>query len=240
MIQVTPYKTSEEKKEQVRTMFNHVAHKYDFLNRLLSFGIDKSWRKKTIAELSKTNPQLILDVATGTADLAIEAAKINPKKIFGIDISENMLKLGRNKITERKLDSVIELVQADSEDIPFAENFFDAVMVSFGVRNFQNLSAGLKEMQRVLKPGGKILVLEFSKPTSFPVKQLYLFYSKYILPVIGKKVSGDSAAYNYLPESVKYFPSGKEFGEILLQCEFNKISILPLTFGIVTLYTAIK
>ncbi len=240
MIQVTPYKTSDEKRDQVRTMFNHVAHKYDFLNRLLSFGIDKLWRKKTIAELRKTNPQLILDVATGTGDLAIEASKTNPLKIIGVDISENMLEIGRGKIAKQKLNSVIELQQADSENLPFDKNYFDAVMVSFGVRNFQNLSMGLSEMFRVLKPGGKILVLEFSQPTKFPVKQAYALYSKYILPVIGKKISGDSSAYNYLPESVKYFPSGKEFSTILSQCGFNNISIRPFTFGIVTLYVAFK
>ncbi len=240
MIQVTPYNTQDEKKEQVRTMFNNVAHKYDILNRLLSFGIDKTWRKKTIAELCKTNPKLVLDVATGTGDLAIEASKKNTTKIIGVDISENMLEIGRKKIAAQKLNSVIELQQADSENLPFDKNYFDAVMVSFGVRNFQNLSSGLHEMFRVLKPGGKVLVLEFSKPTVFPVKQAYTFYSKYILPVIGKKISGDSAAYEYLPESVKYFPSGKDFGAILSQCGFNKISIRPFTFGIVTLYVAFK
>ena len=237
---VTPYNTGEEKKQQVRTMFNQVAHKYDFLNRLLSFGIDKSWRKKTIGELAKENPKLILDVATGTADLAIAASKINPDKIIGVDISENMLQLGREKVTAKNLDATIELMQADSENLPFATNYFEAVMVSFGVRNFQDLKKGLKEMNRVLKPEGKVLILEFSKPSKFPIKQLYLFYSKYILPVVGKSISGDDAAYKYLPESVKYFPSGNEFGDILLQCGFNKITIMPFTFGIVTLYTAFK
>lgn len=240
MIQVTPYKTSENKKEQVRAMFNHVAHKYDFLNKLLSFGIDKSWRRKTVLELHKTNPKIVLDVATGTADLAIAASGVNASKIVGVDISENMLAVGRKKIAEKKLNSLIELQQADSENLPFEKNYFDSVMVAFGVRNFQNLQDGLKEMNRVLKPGGQLLVLEFSQPTKFPVKQLYSFYSRFVLPVIGNKISGDSAAYDYLPESVKYFPSGNDFASILSQCGFNKITIMPFTFGVVTLYTAFK
>ncbi len=239
-MEVTPYHTQDTKKEQVRTMFNSVAHKYDFLNKLLSFGIDKIWRRKTINELKKINPKTVLDIATGTGDVAIAATAAHPDRIVGVDISEGMLEVGRKKITDKNLDKIISLQQGDSEQLQFNDASFDAVTVAFGVRNFQHLEKGLSEMQRVLKPGGKVFVLEFSKPTMFPVKQFYGFYSRYILPFVGKKISGDSSAYTYLPESVKHFPSGKAFGEVLQKCNFNSVVIKPLTFGIVTLYIAVK
>lgn len=239
-MEVTPYHTQDTKKEQVRTMFNSVAHKYDLLNKLLSFGIDKIWRRITIKELKKINPKTVLDIATGTGDVAIAAIAANPDKIIGVDISEGMMEIGRKKIAERNLDKIISLQQGDSEQLQFENESFDAVTVAFGVRNFQHLEKGLLEMLRVLKPGGKVFVLEFSKPTMFPVKQFYGFYSRYILPFAGKKISGDSAAYTYLPESVKHFPSGKAFGEVLQKCNFKSVIIKPLTFGIVTLYIGAK
>lgn len=239
-MEVTPYHTQDTKKEQVRTMFNSVAHKYDLLNKLLSFGIDKIWRRITIKELKKINPKTVLDIATGTGDVAIAAIAANPDKIIGVDISEGMMEIGRKKIAERNLDKIISLQQGDSEQLQFENESFDAVTVAFGVRNFQHLEKGLLEMLRVLKPGGKVFVLEFSKPTMFPVKQFYGFYSRYILPFVGKKISGDSAAYTYLPESVKHFPSGKAFGEVLQKCNFKSVIIKPLTFGIVTLYIGAK
>lgn len=239
-MEVTPYHTQDTKKEQVRTMFNSVAHKYDLLNKLLSFGIDKIWRRITIKELKKINPKTVLDIATGTGDVAIAAIAANPDKIIGVDISEGMMEIGRKKIAERNLDKIISLQQGDSEQLQFENESFDAVTVAFGVRNFQHLEKGLLEMLRVLKPGGKVFVLEFSKPTMFPIKQFYGFYSRYILPFVGKKISGDSAAYTYLPESVKHFPSGKAFGEVLQKCNFKSVIIKPLTFGIVTLYIGAK
>ncbi len=239
-MEVTPYQSGESKKEQVRTMFDAVAPKYDLLNKVLSFGIDKWWRKVTVNALKKLQPKTILDIATGTADLAIAAAQINPDHITGVDLSEGMLAIGRKKIEEKNLTPLISLERGDSEQLKFSDNAFDAVTVAFGVRNFQNLKSGLKEMSRVLKPGGKVFILEFSQPTLFPIKQFYSFYSRYILPMVGNKISGDTAAYTYLPESVRHFPSGSAFGDVLRQCRFSEVSIRPLTFGIVTLYIASK
>jgi len=221
-------------------MFNNIAHRYDFLNHFLSAGIDYSWRKKAIRLLGQTNPATILDVATGTGDLAIEAVKINPDHITGIDIAEDMLAIGREKITRKKLDGIITLESGDSEDIRFPNNTFDAAMVAFGVRNFENLEKGLAEMYRVLKPEGAIMVLEFSKPLKFPVKQLYSFYFKFILPTLGRLISGDRAAYTYLPDSVGAFPAGKEFLRILEKVGFENGRHIPLTFGIASIYFARK
>lgn len=228
------------KKEQVADMFNNIAGKYDFLNHFLSLGIDKGWRKKAIAEIARVQPKTILDVATGTGDLAIAAAKLNPDKIVGIDIAAQMLDVGRMKLKEKGLDELITMQVGDSEALPFADNSFDAITCAYGVRNFEHLEAGLKEMCRVLRPGGKLAILEFSHPKKFPVKQGYQFYFKYILPTLGKLVSKHSTAYSYLPESVMAFPEGQRFCEILAQCGFKEPKARPLTFGITTLYTATK
>jgi demethylmenaquinone methyltransferase/2-methoxy-6-polyprenyl-1,4-benzoquinol methylase len=228
------------KKEQVAEMFNNIAGKYDFLNHLLSMGIDRGWRKKAIAEIAKVKPGNILDVATGTGDLAIAAASLNPKKITGVDIAEQMLEVGRKKVAERGLTHIITLQSGDSEAMPFATDSFDAVTCAYGVRNFEHLEAGLKEMSRVMRPGGKLAILEFSKPKAFPFKQTFQFYFKYILPTLGKMVSKHSRAYTYLNESAMAFPEGKVFCQTLERCGFKDAKARPLTLGITTLYTATK
>ncbi|WP_291786212.1 bifunctional demethylmenaquinone methyltransferase/2-methoxy-6-polyprenyl-1,4-benzoquinol methylase UbiE [Cecembia sp.] len=238
---VVPYKEKQEgKKEQVAEMFNNISKKYDFLNHLLSLGIDIIWRKKAVKLLKKDQPKLILDIATGTGDFAIEALALNPDKIIGVDISEGMLEEGRKKMKKRKLDHIIDLQLGDSEKLLFEDNKFDAVIVSFGVRNFENLEKGLADMYRVLKPGGKTVVVEFSKPKKFPMKQLYNFYFKYILPQIGKLISKDNSAYTYLPESVQVFPDGKDFLAILEKVGFKNTQCKPLTFGISSIYVGEK
>ena len=209
---VVPYKEEHAgKKEQVAKMFDNISGRYDFLNHLLSLGIDIRWRRKAILELTEIRPKLILDVATGTGDFAIQALDLQPDKVIGIDISEGMLEVGRKKMKERHLDQKIELRSGDSENLPFEENKFDAVIVAFGVRNFEHLEKGLAEIFRVVKPGGKVVILEFSKPSHFPFKQLYNFYFKFVLPKIGRLISQDQAAYTYLPESVQAFPDGNDF-----------------------------
>lgn len=235
---VTPYKQSESgKKEQVAQMFNNIAHRYDFLNHFLSLGIDTIWRKKAIACLKQENPKLLLDIATGTGDLAITANKIlNPDKIIGIDISEGMLSFGREKLLKMKLQQKIQLISGDSENIPFKENYFDAATVAFGVRNFENLDKGLAEINRVLKTGGSLVVLEFSKPKAFPIKQIYNFYFNQILPAIGKIVSKDDRAYSYLPESVQDFPDGNDFIVHLQKAGFKQTYYKTLMFGIASIY----
>ena len=238
---VLPYKEQQAgKKEQVADMFNSISRKYDFLNHFLSMGIDVLWRKKAIRLLKKDGPKLILDIATGTGDFAIEALKLNPDKVIGVDISEGMLAVGKEKIKKKKLESKIELQLGDSEKLLFEDNNFDAVIVSFGVRNFENLSKGLTDMNRVLKHGGKAVIVEFSKPKSFPFKQIYNFYFKFILPVIGRLVSKDRAAYTYLPESVQSFPDGDNFLKILTDCGFKNTKCIPLTFGISSIYIGEK
>lgn len=238
---VVPYKDeSSGKKEQVARMFDNISHRYDFLNHFLSLGIDKLWRKKAVSYLTAQRPKLILDVATGTGDFAIQALSLKPDKIWGIDISEGMLEVGRKKIRQRGLDKVIELKAGDSENIPFEENKFDAVTVAFGVRNFENLEKGLAEIRRVLKPSGKLIVLEFSRPRAFPMKQLYSFYFKSILPRVGRFVSSDKSAYTYLPESVEAFPDGEDFLRILRHVGFNETQCKPLTFGISSIYSGTK
>jgi demethylmenaquinone methyltransferase / 2-methoxy-6-polyprenyl-1,4-benzoquinol methylase len=238
---VLPYKTDpSSKKQQVARMFDTISGNYDFLNHFLSFGIDVSWRKKAIQLLQKENPKLILDVATGTGDFAIQALKLHPEKVIGIDISDGMLEVGRKKMIDRGYDKTIDLRSGDSENLPFEENKFDAIIVAFGVRNFENLQKGLSEMLRVLKPGGRVVVLEFSKPTAWYFKPLYHFYFKFITPIIGKAFSKDSEAYSYLPESVKAFPDGKDFTAILDQLGYKNTSCRPLTFGISSLYTGTK
>jgi len=238
---VKPYKDSSlGKKEQIAEMFDNVSSKYDFLNHFLSMGIDIQWRKKAVKIIKESNSKYILDIATGTGDLAIAMSDLNPEKIIGLDLSEGMLKVGREKILKRNLESVIEMVQGDSEDLPFQDNTFDAITVSFGVRNFENLDKGLSEIYRVLKPNGTFVILEFSQPQKFPMKQLYGFYSKYILPVFGKMISSDSSAYTYLPESVEAFPYGKALLNILKETGFVNETAKELTFGISTIYHSIK
>jgi len=238
---VVPYKEdSASKKQQVARMFDSISGNYDFLNHFLSLGIDIRWRKKAIKLLAESNPKLILDVATGTGDFAVETLKLNPDQVIGVDISEGMLEVGRKKMKDRGYDHKIDLRLGDSENLPFEGNKFDAVIVAFGVRNFENLEKGLTEMQRVLKPGGRMVVLEFSKPRSFPFKQIYNFYFRFILPKIGRLISRDSAAYTYLPESVQAFPDGDDFIKILNRIGFKKTSCQPLTFGISSLYTGTK
>lgn len=234
---LTPYETGESKKQQVATMFNNVAGTYDFLNHFFSVGIDKLWRRKLVNLIGINRPKLILDVATGTADLAIAETRLQPDKIIGVDISEKMLDVGREKI---KKYPNIELQTGDSENLQFPENTFDAVSVSFGVRNFENVPAGLSEMHRVLKPKGKVFILEFSKPSNWLVQKLYYFYFCNVLPFVGKLISKDARAYTYLPESVRLFPDGQKFVELLQQAGYKNIECKPLTFGISTIYIGEK
>ena len=238
---VLPYKAEKSgKKEQVAKMFNNISHRYDFLNHLLSLGIDKVWRKKAIRFLKPLNPQTLLDVATGTGDFAIQALALHPQKIIGIDISEGMLAMGRRKIKNLALTHKIELCSGDSENLQFENNKFDAVTVGFGVRNFENLEKGLSEILRVMRPGGMLVVLEFSRPRTFPMRQVYNFYFKNILPGLGRLISSDKSAYTYLPESVEAFPDGKDFENILRKVGFKETACKPLTFGISSIYTALK
>ena len=239
---LTPYKNSSSgKKEQVALMFNNIARRYDFLNHFLSLGIDKIWRRKTIKSLKgiSENP-VILDVASGTGDLAISALQLNPKQIIGIDISEEMLNVGIKKIQKKGYSRLIKLQKGDSENIEFENDFFNGITVAFGVRNFENLQKGLSEMYRVLKPKGKVAILEFSKPAKFPVKQIYNFYFNKILPFIGKLISNDNSAYTYLPESVNQFPEKDEFIAELKKIGFKKCNFKLVSFGIATIYSAEK
>ncbi|WP_192823604.1 bifunctional demethylmenaquinone methyltransferase/2-methoxy-6-polyprenyl-1,4-benzoquinol methylase UbiE [Rufibacter sp. LB8] len=238
---VVPYKDQDEgKKTQVANMFNSIAKRYDFLNHFLSAGVDIYWRKRAVKLLEKHNPQVILDIATGTGDFALETMRLKPRQIVGIDISEGMLAVGREKIQKKGLENVIQLYLGDSENIQYPDNHFDAITVAFGVRNFENLEKGLSEMFRVLKPGGKAVVLEFSKPQTFPMKQGYNFYFKHILPVFGKLISKDNAAYTYLPESVQAFPDGPDFLAIFKKVGFKNTEWHSLTFGISSIYTGLK
>jgi demethylmenaquinone methyltransferase/2-methoxy-6-polyprenyl-1,4-benzoquinol methylase len=238
---VVPYKEKESgKKQQVAEMFNSISKNYDFLNHFLSLGIDILWRKKAIKFLKNDNPKHILDIATGTGDFAIEALALKPDKIIGVDISEGMLSVGRKKMKKKGLDKVIEMQLGDSEKLLFEDNTFDAVIVAFGVRNFENLEKGLTDMNRVLKVGGKAVILEFSKPTKFPIKQFYNFYFKSILPKIGKVISKDNAAYTYLPESVEAFPDGAKFLQVLENTGFKNTQCKSLTFGVSTIYVGQK
>ncbi len=232
--------SKQSKKNQVEEMFNSISPKYDLLNHLLSANIDKSWRKKTIKLLEKKQPKLILDVATGTADFAIAATRVQTAKIIGIDISEGMLSVGRKKVKKWGLENRIELVKADSENLPFENDSFDAAIVGFGVRNFQSLSNGLSEILRVLKPGGVFYCLEFSKPVKPPFKQIYQFYFTKILPLVGRMVSKNNNAYSYLPDSVNEFPDGAKFLAILADTGFVKNKEFRQTFGVATIYEAFK
>ncbi len=225
------------KKEQVGQMFDRIAPRYDLLNRVLSAGIDRRWRKQVIQILDQhAHPRRILDVATGTADLAIEALSLKPESIVGVDIAEEMLSVGRQKVERLGASSVITLMSGDAENLPFEDDEFDAATVAFGVRNFENLSKGLLEMSRVLKPGGVLAILEFSQPRVFPIKQVYSVYSRHVLPRVGRAVSRDEGAYTYLPESVAAFPDGEEMIGIVEESRFTMVRARRLTFGIVTIY----
>lgn len=238
---ITPYKNSTlSKKEQITKMFDTISGNYDHLNRVISFGIDVKWRKKVLQIVTKSNPENILDIATGTGDLAILMAKTNAKKIIGLDISAGMLEVGKKKIIDKNLSSTIEMVLADSENIPFEDNFFDAITVAFGIRNFENLEKGLTEILRVLKPNGIFVILETSVPDKTPYKQGYTFYSKNILPIIGKLFSKDTVAYGYLSESAAAFPYGEALNNILKKNGFIDVKALPQTFGVATIYSASK
>lgn len=229
------------KKEQVAEMFNNIAGRYDFLNHFLSLGIDRGWRKKAIKSIAAIEPLNILDVATGTGDLAIAAANAFPQaELTGLDIARQMLDVGEAKIQQEGLGGRIKMVLGDSEAIPYTDNFYDAVLCAYGTRNFQDLKKGLLEMYRVMRPGGRLAILEFSKPRQFPVKQVYAFYFRYILPLMGKMVSKHSSAYTYLPESVMAFPEGTDFCRILEECGYKEVKCRPLSFGITSLYTATK
>lgn len=238
---VVPYANqSGTKKQQVATMFNKIAGTYDFLNHFLSLGIDVYWRKRVIRAIAPYKPRQLIDIATGTGDLAIGLAALNPEHITGLDIAEQMLEVGEKKLTKKGLHDKIQFVQGDSENLPYNANSFDGVTVAFGVRNFENLDTGLAEIQRVLKPGGIVAILEFSKPKAFPFKQLYQGYFQYVLPLLGRLFSKDDAAYRYLPDSVMAFPDGKAFLKHLRKNGLTNTQWQPLTFGIASLYTAEK
>lgn len=238
---ITPYKDSSlGKKEQVAQMFDNISGNYDNLNRVISFGIDVKWRKKVLKIVSDKKPKIILDIATGTGDLAILMTQTNAEKIIGLDISAGMLEVGKKKVEEKKLSNVIDLVLGDSEKIPFEDNYFDAITVGFGVRNFENLEKGFAEILRVLKPNGVFVILETSVPDKTPYKQGYKFYSKNILPIIGKLFSKDNSAYGYLSESAAAFPYGEALNNILRKIGFIDVVAMPQTFGVATIYSASK
>lgn len=238
---VTPYKDSDlGKKQQVTQMFDTISEDYDGLNRVISFGIDIKWRKRVVALLKKKKPTTILDIATGTGDLAIAMTETGAEKIVGLDISPGMLEVGRSKIQEKNLQNIIEMVVGDSENLSFSDNTFDAVTVAFGVRNFEHLEKGLQEIYRVLKPQGRLVILETSVPTKTPFKQGYGLYCKFILPTIGKIFSKDRSAYAYLSESASVFPHGQEFNNILGKIGFIDVENKPQTFGVASIYVATK
>lgn len=242
MEEIKPYKETEKaKKQQVADMFDNISGTYDFLNHFMSLGIDILWRKKAIRSLKKHNPQLMLDVATGTGDFALESIRqLNPAKIIGVDISAGMLEIAREKIAKKGLEGQFEVQLGDSEGLQFEDDYFDAVTAAFGVRNFENLEKGLADICRVTRPGGRAVILEFSKPRVFPVKQLYNFYFHKITPFIGRVFSKDSRAYEYLPESVAQFPDGKEFTDILKKVGFSEAIARPQFFGVCTIYIGVK
>lgn len=239
--EVKPYQNEEgSKKEQVAKMFNNIAPKYDLLNHTLSMGIDILWRKKAVKILKKLQPKKVLDIACGTGDFAIEDLKSGATEVIGLDISEGMVDVGIRKVNKKGLADKVSLRVGDSENIPFEENSFDGITVGFGVRNFENLEKGLSEMHRVLNPEGQLIVLEFSKPKKFPIKHLYFFYFKFILPRIGRLVSKDQTAYTYLPDSVNAFPDGEKFTAILEKVGFKSTKIIPCSFGIASIYVGTK
>lgn len=233
----TPFPPFPLTKSSVRSLFDAIAHRYDLLNHVLSGGVDLYWRRKAIGALSDLKPRRILDVATGTADLAIAALRLKPDQVVGVDIAENMLALGRRKVARKGLDGLIRLETGEAERLAFADGSFDAAIVAFGARNFEDLGAGLKEMRRVLRQGGRVVVLEFSRPAAFPFKQLYFFYFRRILPLIGRVISRDPGAYTYLPDTVMAFPDGEDFLAILRNTGFTHVRQDRMTFGIATIYT---
>ena len=238
---ITPYKDSElGKKEQVAQMFDAISGNYDGLNRVISFGIDVKWRKKVVQLVSDKNPKIVLDIATGTGDLALLMSKTSAEKIIGLDISAGMLAVGREKIEAKNLSNTIEMLLADSENMPFENDTFDAITVAFGVRNFENLEKGLTEILRVLKPNGVFVILETSVPEKTPFKQGYQFYSRNILPLIGKLFSKDNSAYQYLSDSASVFPYGEALNNILRKIGFIEVIAMPQTFGVATIYSASK
>ncbi|RXG27663.1 bifunctional demethylmenaquinone methyltransferase/2-methoxy-6-polyprenyl-1,4-benzoquinol methylase UbiE [Leeuwenhoekiella palythoae] len=238
---VNPYKNSDRsKREQVEQMFDTISKEYDGLNRVISFGIDVKWRKKVVNMVAATQPKRILDVATGTGDLAINLAKTDAEKIIGLDISAGMLQVGKDKIASKNLSTTIEMVQGDSENLPFEDNYFDAITVAFGIRNFETLEKGLSEILRVLKPGGIFVILETSVPTKFPFKQGYGLYTKTLLPLIGRVFSKDRDAYAYLSESASVFPYGEKLNNILRKTGFTHVEDHPQTMGVATIYSASK
>ena len=241
MSKIKPYKNSDlGKKAQVTKMFDTISEDYDGLNRVISFGIDIKWRKKVVKIIKENNPKTILDIATGTGDLAINLAEINATKIVGLDISSGMLDIGKEKIKKKNLESKIEMILGDSENMPFEDNSFDAITVAFGVRNFENLENGLKEILRVLKPSGTFVILETSMPDKTPYKQGYNLYTKNVLPLIGKLFSKDRSAYKYLCESASMFPYGEALNNILRKIGFINVKDFPQTFGVATIYTSSK
>jgi demethylmenaquinone methyltransferase/2-methoxy-6-polyprenyl-1,4-benzoquinol methylase len=238
---VKPYnKEQTSKKEEVAEMFNNISKRYDFLNHFLSLGIDKIWRKKAIRKLKAVAPERILDIATGTGDFAIAALKLKPKEVVGVDISSGMLDVGKEKMKKKGVDHIVTMQLGDSEDLPFDDNYFDALTVGFGVRNYEHLEVGLADMLRVLRPEGMAVILEFSKPKRFPVKQFFGFYSKYLIPFFGKTISKDSRAYTYLPESVAAFPEGQDFTDIMTKVGYKNVEAKLVSGGIATIYSGIK
>ncbi|WP_290697653.1 bifunctional demethylmenaquinone methyltransferase/2-methoxy-6-polyprenyl-1,4-benzoquinol methylase UbiE [Lacinutrix sp.] len=241
LTKINPYRDSDlGKKEQVTKMFDTISEEYDGLNRVISFGIDIKWRKKVVEIVKATNPKTVLDIATGTGDLAINLAETSAEKIIGLDISSGMLEVGKTKIATKNLDNKIEMIIGDSENMPFKDNTFDAITVAFGVRNFETLEKGLKDILRVLKPNGTFVILETSVPTKFPFKQGYKFHSKIILPTVGRLFSKDKTAYKYLSDSASVFPFGEDLNNILRNIGFINVKDLPQTFGVATIYTASK
>jgi demethylmenaquinone methyltransferase / 2-methoxy-6-polyprenyl-1,4-benzoquinol methylase len=238
---VKPYKESQlNKKQQVEQMFDNISGNYDGLNRVITFGIDQKWRKRVVKYVINSKPESVLDIATGTGDLAISFSKFDIPKIVGFDLSEGMLSIARKKVEKNNAARRIEFIQGDSEEMPFEDNSFDAITVAFGVRNFENLEQGLSEILRVLKPGGVFVVLETSVPVKFPFKQGYFFHTRYVLPLVGKLFSRDKVAYNYLSESASVFPHGEDFNNILRKIGFKEVKNKPQTFGVASIYLASK
>ena len=238
---VKPYNDRDtSKKEEVATMFNNISKRYDFLNHFLSLGIDKIWRKKAIRLLREVQPKSILDIATGTGDFAIAALKLKPEEVIGVDISQGMLDVGIEKMKRKGVDDIISMQLGDSEKVPFDDNRFDALTVGFGVRNYENLEKGLSDMLRVLRPNGRAIILEFSKPRKFPVKQTFGFYSKRVIPFLGKTISKDKRAYEYLPESVEAFPEGQDFLDIMTKVGYKNVDSQLVSGGIATIYWGTK
>ncbi|MDC3252698.1 bifunctional demethylmenaquinone methyltransferase/2-methoxy-6-polyprenyl-1,4-benzoquinol methylase UbiE [Crocinitomicaceae bacterium] len=238
---VKPYNSEDaSKKEEVAEMFDNISRRYDFLNHFLSLGIDKLWRRKAVRQLRDVQPKRILDLATGTGDFAIASLKLNPDEVVGVDISQGMLDMGIQKMKKRGHDKIVKMQLADSEKLPFEDASFDALTVGFGVRNYENLEKGLSDMLRILRPGGKAVILEFSKPKKFPIKQVFGFYSKRVIPFLGKMISKDKRAYAYLPESVEAFPEGKEFETIMTELGYKEVNSILVSGGIATIYMGLK